>query len=58
MVRTLKTELIDKGFVNKNTHIHQKKAKKNERLSRREIEELMGIRRDIFTRKGGAIRRK
>lgn len=37
---------------------NKKKRKNKEKLSRREIEELMGINRDIYVRKGGAMRRK
>jgi hypothetical protein len=36
----------------------KKKGKKKENLSTREIEELMGVNRDTYTRKNGAIRRK
>lgn len=32
--------------------------KKKEHFSRRELEELMGMNRDTYTRKNGAIRRK
>jgi hypothetical protein len=32
--------------------------KKEEKLSRRDIEELMGIKRDTYTRVNGAVRRK
>jgi hypothetical protein len=36
----------------------QQPVKKDEKLSRRDIEELMGIKRDTYTRRNGAIRRK
>jgi hypothetical protein len=36
----------------------QQPVKKEENLSRRDIEELMGIKRDTYTRRNGAIRRK
>lgn len=37
----------------------KRRQKRNkEKLSQREIEELMGINRDIYVRKGGAMRRK
>jgi hypothetical protein len=33
-------------------------VKNKEKLSRRDIEELMGIKRDTYTRVNGAVRRK
>jgi hypothetical protein len=33
-------------------------VKSKEKLSRRDIEELMGIKRDTYTRVNGAVRRK
>jgi hypothetical protein len=36
----------------------QQPVKKEEKLSRRDIEELMGIKRDTYTRVNGAVRRK
>ena len=38
---------------------NKKKRKNKEKLSQRDIEDLMGINRDIYVRgKGGAMRRK
>lgn len=34
------------------------KKKKTENLSRKDLEDLMGTRRDIYTRRNGAVRRK
>lgn len=59
MIRTLQGKLKRTGHVCNN-----KKPKKinrsiqDKRLSIREIEELMGVRRDIYERRNGAIRRK
>jgi hypothetical protein len=36
----------------------KRKAKKKENLSFRDIEELMGTRRDTYERRNGAMRRK
>jgi hypothetical protein len=36
----------------------KKKRRNKEKLSQREIEDLMGMNRDIYTRKNGAVRRK
>lgn len=36
----------------------QQPVKKEEKLSRRDIEELMGINRSTYTRVNGAVRRK
>lgn len=35
-----------------------KKRKKKEQLSTKDIEELMGVHKDVYTRKNGAVRRK
>jgi hypothetical protein len=35
-----------------------KKNRKQERLSTKDIQDLMGMTRDVYTRKNGAIRRK
>jgi hypothetical protein len=35
-----------------------KKKKKHEQLSTKDLEELMGIHRDTYTRRNGAVRRK
>jgi hypothetical protein len=36
----------------------KQQAKKEEKLSTKDLEELMGVNRDIYTRHNGAIRRK
>ncbi|MGE7024147.1 hypothetical protein [Solibacillus cecembensis] len=62
MMRTIRSEIVRHGLCNKEKKVATKRRqpppKKKEVLSTREIEELMGIRRDIYTRKNGAIRRK
>ena len=46
------------GFMQKRNK-NQKLKRNKEKLSQRDIEDLMGINRDIYTRgKGGALRRK
>lgn len=57
-MKTLPSELFDKGFSKKGpTEPAVKKAK--ERLSDRDLRELMGTNRDTYKRgKGGAIRKK
>ncbi|MFF5994842.1 hypothetical protein AAGS61_08765 [Lysinibacillus sp. KU-BSD001] len=59
-MRTIQSEI-------KRHDLHQKKKVKTiylkpnkgkEQLSKREIEDLMGVRRDTYTRRNGAIRRK
>ena len=60
-MKTLQSELIEKGFsaIQKNGMDNRIAKKNNEKLSRKDLEDLMGIRRDVFTRgKGGAIRKK
>lgn len=58
-MRTLQSELIKNGLsTKKKANETTNRLSINERLSKREIEELMGIRRDIYERRGGAIRRK
>lgn len=36
----------------------QKKEKAKEKLTQKELEELMGIKRDTYKRKNGAVRRR
>jgi hypothetical protein len=36
----------------------KKRKKKHEQLSTKDIQELMGMNRDVYTRKNGAIRRR
>lgn len=60
MTRTLQEQLIKNGLTNK--QIKRKKKRKSqmlkEKLSKREIEALMGINRDIYKRVKGSFRRK
>lgn len=61
-MRTLRTELIDKGLSDACTCEEEPKGiniKSKEKLSDRDLRELMGVNRDTFSRgKGGAIRRR
>ena len=59
-MRTIQSELIKQGITKlKNTTSSVKQPKNKERLSKWEIEELMGMRMNIFKRsKGGAMRSK
>ncbi|MEK4228951.1 hypothetical protein [Solibacillus sp. FSL H8-0538] len=62
-MRTLQSELARNGLgkskTNKKTATKRRQpSKQKEKLSRRDVEDLMGIRRDTFKRVGGAIRRK
>lgn len=59
-MRSLQTELIEKGFVKLRKGRKQvSKKKKKEHFTERELQELMGMHRDTFRRgKGGAFRRR
>lgn len=57
-MRTLQTELVDKGLAKKRKSVPKKCKHKKERLSTRDIEELMGIKRETYKRVNGAFRRK
>ena len=62
-MRTLQEQLIEKGLSQvAGREIERKdtraRDKREERLTDRELAELMGVNRDIYTRRGGAIRRK
>lgn len=57
-MRTLQTELVDKGLAKKRNPVPKKCKHNKERLSTREIEELMGARRDTYKRVKGSVRRK
>ena len=55
-MRTIESELQQKKLV-----VHdppERKQKPKEKLSRTEWEEIMGLRRQTYTRKNGAIRAK
>lgn len=43
---------------NKKNKSPKKLKKRQEQLSVKDIEELMGIHKDVYTRKNGAVRRK
>ncbi|MER2040082.1 MAG: hypothetical protein ABS944_18315 [Solibacillus sp.] len=53
-MRTIQSELERNQLTKK----HDKASVKKEKFTRREIEQLMGVNRDIFKRVNGAIRRK
>ncbi|MEK4425377.1 hypothetical protein [Solibacillus sp. FSL K6-1523] len=61
-MRTLRSEIVRHGLCNKEKKVATKRRppppKKKEVLSTREIEDLMGMRRDTFKRVNGAIRRQ
>ncbi|MEG0383687.1 MAG: hypothetical protein RR642_02915 [Solibacillus sp.] len=61
-MRTIQGEMARHGLCNKKKKMaikrRQPPPKKKEVLSTREIEELMGMRRDTFKRVNGAIRRR
>jgi len=63
-MRTLKKELVDKGLsqasIQEVDKIGTRSSKKSkEKLSKRELQELMGCHRDTYSRaKGGALRRR
>lgn len=59
-MRSLQTELIEKGFVKGKKKSPRNYTKKNrEDFTVRELQELMGMNRDTFKRgKGGAFRRR
>ena len=59
VIRTIQSEIKRTGiFIKQNTESLHKKKESAMQLSKWEIEELMGIRRDTYTRKNGAIRRR
>lgn len=69
-MRTLQSELVKKGFIEKAKQEHKHSARshsksyqyqekvESEERRKREIEELMGTRRDRFKRVKGSVRRK
>lgn len=57
VMRTLQNELREKGLCNKEVQSTKTKSSKNKsKLSRREVEELMGRYRPTYRRVNGAIR--
>lgn len=58
-LRTIQSEFKKQGITNlKNTNSLVKRPKQKEQLSKWELEELMGVRRDTYKRVGSAIRRR
>jgi len=59
-LRTIQSELKRHGLYQKKkvTTNYRKPNKQKEQLSKWEIEDLMGVHRDTYTRRNGAIRRK
>jgi hypothetical protein len=58
-IEQLIDDKIKKRLNYKAKPVKKRQQKRNkEKLSQRDIEELMGINRDIYVRKGGALRRK
>lgn len=55
MTRTLQEQLIKNGLARKPIKKQIEKSNK-EQLSKRELEELMGMRRPTYRRKNGAFR--
>lgn len=59
-LRTIQSEFKRKGItkLKNRTSSVVKQPKENEQLSKWELEELMGVRRDTYKRVGSAIRRR
>lgn len=57
-MRTLKSELHRTGFVQPTTQPAKPKQRVVEKLTKYDLQELMGTRRDTYTRVNGAVRRK
>lgn len=58
-LRTIQSEFKRQVITNlKNTNSLVKRTKQKEQLSKWELEELMGVRRDTYKRVGSAIRRR
>lgn len=59
-IEQLIDDAVKKRLSHKAKPVKKRQQKRNkEKLSQRDIEDLMGINRDIYTRgKGGALRRK
>lgn len=58
-LRTIQSEFKRQGITHlENTTSSVKQPKKIEQLSKWELEELMGVRRDTYKRVGSAIRRR
>ncbi|MFE3576881.1 hypothetical protein [Lysinibacillus sp. NPDC059133] len=57
-MRTLQTELVQKGLSKKVERQASKRRQPNKQMSQKEIEELMGVRRSTYKRVNGAFRQK
>lgn len=57
-MRTLQTELIQKGLSKEENKRTSKRRQPKEQMGKREIEELMGIRRSTYKRVNGSFRQK
>lgn len=57
-MRALQTELVQKGLTKEVQGQASKRRQPKKKMSRREIEELMGVRRDTYKRVNGSVRRK
>lgn len=57
-MRTLQTELVQKGLSKKIERQASKRRQPKKKMSQREIEELMGVRRNTYKRVNGAFRQK
>lgn len=49
---------MQKGLCEKAKGLASKRRQPSKRMSRCEVEELMGVKRDIYKRVNGAVRRK
>ncbi|MEY9980456.1 hypothetical protein [Lysinibacillus sp. RC79] len=57
-MRTLQTELVQKGLGKEVEGQASKRRQPIKKMSQREIEELMGVRRSTYKRVNGAFRQK
>lgn len=57
-MRTLQTELVQKGLIKEVQGQASKRRQPKKKMSQREIEELMGVRRSTYKRVNGAFRQK
>lgn len=57
-MRTIQTELVQKGLSKEVKGQASKRRQPKKQMSRREIEELMGVNRSTYKRVNGAYRQK
>lgn len=57
-MRTLQTELMQKGLSKEENKQPSKRRQPKTQMSQREVEELMGIRRNTYKRVKGSFRQK